>query len=122
MPHFRSLQTLRGLPVATLRTPVPVIQQLAPRRFASVNRGKNDAGRDDLGGPGGQDPIPKTSTSPSQDWTSYTAIGGVGLLVGTIFYYMTTRPNKATYMKEKAQAAQTDAMNSVKDAAKNVRG
>jgi hypothetical protein len=54
--------------------------------------------------------------------TSYTAIGGVGLLVGTIFYYMTTRPNKATYMKEKAQAAQTDAMNSVKDAAKNVRG
>lgn len=54
--------------------------------------------------------------------TSYTAIGGVGLLVGTIFYYMTTRPNKATYMKEKAQAAQTDAMNRVRDAANNVRG
>lgn len=67
MSFSRNLQTLRKLPISSLKAPVPALQNIASRRFASVNRGKNDAGRDDLGGPGGQDPIPKTSSSPTQD-------------------------------------------------------
>lgn len=116
----RNFRALRALPATSIRG--PLVQTLAPSRFASVNRGKNDAGRDDLGGPGGQDPVPKASSSPRQDWTSYAAIGGVGVLVTTIFFYMLSSPQEAALMKEKAQAAQTQAKDNIKDAAKSVKG
>ncbi|KAH6695689.1 hypothetical protein F5X68DRAFT_258243 [Plectosphaerella plurivora] len=119
MSLSRNLQSLRRLPASSIRAPVPALQSIASRRFASVNRGKNDAGRDDLGGPGGQDPIPKTSSSPTQDSSSYAAIAGVGVLVCTIFYYMTSSPKEAVHMQEKAQAAQTRAKESVKEAVNN---
>lgn len=60
MALTRFVTATRASSVARTRT--HFITPLAFRRSASV-RGKGD----DLGGPGGQDPVPKTSSGATQD-------------------------------------------------------
>ncbi|TEA07462.1 hypothetical protein C8034_v000972 [Colletotrichum sidae] len=46
----------------------------------------------DLGGPGGQEPVP-SSSGASQSWPTLAAIAGAGVLVGSYLVHLTGKPN-----------------------------
>ncbi|KAM0268699.1 hypothetical protein ACHAQH_009928 [Verticillium albo-atrum] len=62
-----------------------------------VNKGYT---KDDLGGPGGQDP-PPAKASFLQDWPSIAAMGAVAVVVGGGVVYFTSNPKKAEKVRQK---------------------
>ncbi|KAL0934543.1 uncharacterized protein CTRU02_211342 [Colletotrichum truncatum] len=83
----RRFAAARPLPLAS--THVAVTRQV---RW-TTSRPDNDDG--DLGGPGGQEPVPSNS-GMSQSWPTLAAIGGVGLLVGGYLVHLTGKPKGQT--------------------------
>ncbi|KAF6810294.1 hypothetical protein CPLU01_15337 [Colletotrichum plurivorum] len=73
--------------IAATRAVVPRVVA-AGRQVRSVTNKPDDG---DLGGPGGQEPVPSNSGF-SQSWPTLAAIGGVGLLVGGYLVHLTGRP------------------------------
>ncbi|WYZ43373.1 hypothetical protein EsH8_VI_001072 [Colletotrichum jinshuiense] len=73
---FRRIAAARPAP----RAPAPV----AARQV----RWSSDKPDGDLGGPGGQEPVPPTSGA-SQSWPTLAAIGAAGLLVGGYLVHLT---------------------------------
>ncbi|KAK2779379.1 hypothetical protein CKAH01_11302 [Colletotrichum kahawae] len=71
------------------RTPVPI----AAARQVRWDSSKPDDG--DLGGPGGQEPVPSTSGA-SQSWPTLAAIAAVGVGVGAYLVHLKGKPKGTT--------------------------
>ncbi|KAF6835519.1 hypothetical protein CMUS01_05743 [Colletotrichum musicola] len=79
---------VRHIAATRVLVPRPTTSLAAGRQVRSVANKPDDG---DLGGPGGQEPVPSNSGF-SQSWPTLAAIGGVGLLVGGYLVHLTGRP------------------------------
>ncbi|KAG7112490.1 hypothetical protein HYQ45_008657 [Verticillium longisporum] len=121
--------SLRIARAVTARAPLVARAPLAASFHSSAAKRKvvntGDA-KDDLGGPGGQDPPPRKATI-LQDWPSIAAMGAVAVVVGGGVVYFTSNPRKAEKVRQKTIDTQVligekaeEAKGYVKDKAKDV--
>ncbi|KAK1470792.1 hypothetical protein CCUS01_00907 [Colletotrichum cuscutae] len=74
----------------------------ARRVGAQVRWSTHNPKEGDLGGPGGQEPVPSTS-SAAQSWPTLVAIAAVGLGVGSYLVHMTGKSKGQGTVMEKGE-------------------
>ncbi|KAK1623370.1 hypothetical protein BDP81DRAFT_399390 [Colletotrichum phormii] len=98
----------RSLPLRRLATSRPVsglgatTAPFAAARRVQVRWSTHNPKEGDLGGPGGQEPVPSTSGA-SQSWPTLVAIAAVGLGVGGYLVHMTGKSKGQGAVMEKGE-------------------
>ncbi|KAJ0310402.1 hypothetical protein COL5a_008469 [Colletotrichum fioriniae] len=97
---LRRLAAARLVPGLGATTAIPLAA--ARRAEGQVRWSTHNPKEGDLGGPGGQEPVPSTS-SAAQSWPTLVAIAAVGLGVGSYLVHMTGKSKGQGTVMEKGE-------------------
>ncbi|GKT50805.1 uncharacterized protein ColSpa_10986 [Colletotrichum spaethianum] len=92
----------RSLAIRRVALARPLPRATAPLAVQQVRWITQKPGDGDLGGPGGQEPVP-SSSGPSQSWPTLAAIGAVGLAVGGYLVHLTGKSKGQGTTMEKGE-------------------
>ncbi|KAK6222077.1 hypothetical protein QIS74_04332 [Colletotrichum tabaci] len=99
------MAALRSLAIRRLALARPVPRAAASPVARQVRWSTSKPGGDgdgDLGGPGGQEPVP-SSSGPSQSWPTLAAIAAAGLAVGGYLVHLTGKSKGQGKVMEKGE-------------------